>query len=258
MPSLPADLYYAQIEASSAVLAALVDSVDPGLPIPTCPEWTMRQLVTHTGRAQRWATAIVATRSAEFIEFRSVPDGKLPEDPAARGRWVTAGADRLVEALRQGGEDQVWAFGSIEPASIWARRMAHETTMHRIDAQLAAGDLATIPAVLAADAIDEWLSILSGPIYGRPDPRAAALPQGRTLHVHATDAELGGTGEWLVTHTEDGVQVQAGHGSGDVALTGPAAELLLVLLRRTPATDPAVRIFGDHDLLDRWLTQTSF
>jgi uncharacterized protein (TIGR03083 family) len=278
MLSLPSELLYAEIAASTAALAALVDRTDPDLPIPACPDWTLRQLGTHVGRAQRWAAEIVRARSAEFIDFRAVPDGRLPADQAARGRWLTTGSVRLVDALREAGAAEVWAFGSMQPASFWARRMAHETMVHLADAQLAAGEAVRMPAEFAADAIDEWLTTMSGPIYGRPDPRARALPAASTLHVHATDPELAGSGEWLVRHSGDGVQVTAEHGKGDVALAGPAADLLLVLLRRQqppgpPATDPpagtraadspagadpTVRVFGDAGLLDRWLAGTSF
>jgi uncharacterized protein (TIGR03083 family) len=230
----------------------------------------MRQLVTHVGRAQRWAAEIARTRSAKFIEFRSVPDGRPPDDHADRGRWLADGAARLVTVLRDAGEDEVWAFGQMAPASFWARRMAHETTVHCADARLAVGGAVRMPADLAADAIDEWLTVLSGPVYGRPDPRAAALAPGATLHVHATDAEPG-CGEWLVRHSPDGVRVEAGNGGADpggrppgtprgadVALSGPAADVLLVLLRRRPATDQAVRVAGDRAVLDTWLSQTSF
>jgi uncharacterized protein (TIGR03083 family) len=258
MATLPAELYYAEIEASTAALAALVDSADPGLPIPTCPDWTLRQLATHVGRAQRWAGQIVSARSAEFIEFRAVPDGRLPDDRAARGRWLTAGAAGLVGALREAGDDMVWAFGSMLPAGFWARRMSHESMVHCADVQLAAGDEVAMTAEFAADAIDEWLYVMSGPDLGQPDRRETVLAPGRTLHVHATDPELGGTGEWLVTHSSDGVRVTAGHGSGDVAVSGPAADLLLVLLGRKPATKEPVKVFGDHDLLDAWLTGITF
>lgn len=156
MATLPAELYYAEIEASTATLAALADYADPGLPIPACPGWTLRQLATHVGRAQRWAGQIVSARSAEFIEFRAVPDGRLPDDQSARGRWLTAGAARLVGALREAGDDMVWAFGSMLPAGFWARRMSHESMVHCADAHLAAGDEVAMTAELAADAIDEW------------------------------------------------------------------------------------------------------
>lgn len=258
MATLPAKLYYAEIEASTAALAAVVDSADPGLPVPACPGWTLRQLATHVGRAQRWAGQIVSARSADFIEFRAVPDGRLPEDRAARGRWLTAGAARLVSALGEAGDDLVWAFGSMLPAGFWARRMSHESMVHCADAQLAAGDEVAMTAELAADAIDEWLRVMSGPSLGQADRREAVLAPGRTLHVHATDPGLGGAGEWLVTHSGEGIRVTGGHGSGDVALSGPAADLLLVLLGRKPATGEPVRVFGDHDLLDAWLSGITF
>jgi uncharacterized protein (TIGR03083 family) len=258
MPILPAEQCYAELDAAAAALAALVDSADPDLPVPACPGWTLRQLATHVGRAHRWAAEIVGTRSADFIEFRAVPDGRLPDDQAARGQWLTAGAGRLAEAVRNAGEDSVWAFGELRPATFWARRMAHETLVHGADAQLAAGRDVAIPAPFAADAIDEWLTVMSGPLSGRPDPRADALPPGTSLHVHATDSELGGAGEWLVRHSADGVEVLGGHGKADVALAGPAADLLLVLMRRLPVTHQAVAVHGDREVIGRWLERTSF
>jgi uncharacterized protein (TIGR03083 family) len=257
MPKLPDELYYATIAAQAADLAAVVDCTDPALPVPACPGWTLRQLATHVGRAHRWAAEIITTRSEQFIEFESVPDRRLPDDHTARGRWLTAGAARLVTAIRDAGDDRMWTLGSIGPASFWARRMAHETTVHCADAQLAAGDEVSIPAELAADAIDEWLTTMSGPLFGQPDPRADALALGRTLHVHATDPGLGDAGEWLVRHSGDGVQVRSGHAKADVALAGPAQEILLVLLRRRPAASQ-VSVHGDDSVLSRWLERTRF
>ena len=254
MPTLPAELYYAEIDASTAALAAMVDYADPELPIPSCPDWTLKQLATHLGRTQRWAAEIVATRSADFIDPRSVQDGKLPDDPAVRGHWLTTGAGRLIDTLRDAGDAEVWTPGPPAPASFWARRMAHETMVHSADAAAAAGELVSLVPELAADAIDEWLTVVSGPIFGRPDRRAGALPPGASLHVHATDTELGGTGEWLVAHADDGIEVTSAHAKADVAVTGPAAELLLVLLGRRPVTEQGIGVFGDQQLLDAWLS----
>ena len=262
MPPLNPEICYAEIGASTAALADLVSKADPALPVPACPGWTLRNLATHVGRAQRWAAEITATRSAEFIPFRSVPDGKLPDDRQAQPAWLSAGAQRVIAAIQAAGSDPVWAFGSLRPASFWGRRMAHETALHRADAELAAGQEPAFTPELAADAIDEWLGFLSGPLYDRPDPRLAALPEGRSLHVHATDGELAGTGEWLVRRGDSAgggdsaVHVDRGHGGADVAISGPAARLLLVLTRRVPPDDPAVRIFGDRALLSRWLEHT--
>lgn len=259
MPTLPSDLYYAEIESSTAMLAVVVDTVDPDLAIPTCPDWTLRHLATHLGRAQRWATEIVRARSDKFIDFRAVPDGKLPADMAERGRWLTAGATRLVSALREAGDDQVWAFDMMNPAGFWARRMSHEAMVHCADAHMAIGGAVAMPAELAADAIDEWLTVMSRVVSGQPDRRLTVLPPGRSLHVHATDPELGGRGEWLITHASgDALQVTTEHGKADVALTGPATDVLLTLLRRLPVSSQSVRVYGDAELLDLWLKEITF
>lgn len=258
MAQLSTERYYTQIEASTAAVAGVVDGNDLTLPIPTCPEWTLRQLATHVGRAQRWAATIVSTRSAEFVPFRSVPHGRLPDDPAEHAAWLTDGARQVVASVRACPQDQVWANGGLAPATYWARRMCHETVVHAADALLAAGQPADVDPDIAADAIDEWLTVLTVPAGIEPDPRAAALPPGRSLHVHATDDGLGGAGEWLVRHEPDGIQVERAHGQGDVAVTGPASPLLLTLLGRRPADDPALTVYGDAGLLAGWLSETSF
>ena len=81
---------------------------------------------------------------------------------------------------------------------------------------------------------------------GEPDVRAAALPAGQSLHVHAADVP---GGEWLVRHGADGITVQPEHSKATVALRGPAPVLLLVLLRRLPLDDPAVQVLGDQQVL---------
>ena len=248
---------YAEIEASTETLAGLVHGADLTRPVPTCPDWTLRQLVTHVGRAHRWAAEIASTRSAEFIPFRQVPDGRLPDDPAQHAPWLRAGAARVVEAVRAAGSDPVWASGGLRPASFWGRRMAHETAVHRADAEIAAGREVRFEPDVAADAIDEWLGFMSG-LGDDGDPRAGALPDGAVLHVHATDEGLDGAGEWLVRREGSAVTVRPGHGRGDVALRGPAARLLLVLVRRVPPDDPQVQVLGDPALLAGWLAATPF
>jgi len=260
MPQLTADRYAAEIKASTAGLAAILAKNDSSLPIPTCPEWTLRQLVTHVGRAHRWAAEITRTRSDAFIPFREVPDGKLPDDRAEQCEWLHAGAARIVDAVRDAGSDVVWSFTGPTPAGFWIRRMAHETLVHRADAQLAAGaePEPVIEAEVAADAIDEWLMLLAGGFAGNSDERTSALPAGTGLHIHATDDGLGSRGEWMIRQDAGGLTVEAGHGKGDAALTGPAASLLLVLMRRKPVSDPAVTVYGDSAVVDGWLAGTAF
>jgi uncharacterized protein (TIGR03083 family) len=254
MPPIAVEPCYAEIEASTETLAGLVHGSDLTRQVPTCPDWTLRQLATHVGRAHRWAAEIVSTRSAEFIPFRQVPDGRIPDDPALHAPWLRAGAARLIEVVTEAGSDPVWTFDGPRPASFWARRMAHETAVHRADAQITAGREPQFDPVIAADGIDEWLGSMSG--IGAPDPRVDALPDGAVLHVHVTDE--GVDGEWLVRRDGDSVTVQPGHAKGDVVVRGPAGRVLLVLLRRVPADDPQVEVLGDAALLTGWLARTPF
>jgi uncharacterized protein (TIGR03083 family) len=254
---LSADAYYAQLETGAAGLADLLESNSPDLHIPTCPDWTLRQLATHVGRAHRWAAEIVRTRAAEPIPFREVPDGALPAEAPQRGPWLRAGARLLVESARSADGEPVWSFVGTVPAGFWARRMSHETLVHLADAQIAAGQPVAMDPVLAADAIDEWLMTMSGPNPGHPDERARALPADAVLHLHATDAGLE-DGEWLIRNTADGVVIEPGHGKGDAALTGPAQSLLLVLMRRLPPADPLVTLHGNPAILTAWLNSTPF
>ncbi len=254
MPVIATERLFAGLEAATASLADEVGSTDQALRIPACPDWSLRQLATHVGRAHRWGAEIVRTRSAEFIEFRAVPDGKAPEGAAAQAAWLTAGAARLIAAVRAAGDDAVWAFGEMVPATFWARRMAHETVVHAADVTLATGGAIAIPADLAADAIDEWLSFMS-PLNDGQNDLVTILPAGKALGVLVTDGDVG----WQVTHASDGVRVTHGPPSGaDVTLSGPAADVLLVLMRRLPATTSSVSVSGDAALLDRWLELTAF
>lgn len=249
------DRLLAEVSSSTATLADITSGADLTTRVPTCPDWTLRQLITHTGRGQRWAAAIVATRSPEPIPFREVPDGRLPDDPAEHQGWLASGASRLAEAVRSAGPSPVWTHLGMGPASYWARRMAHETAVHRADGQIAVGERPEIDPVIAADGIDEWLTLLSAGGDSAPDERPA-LPDGAVLHFHVTDDGL--DGEWLIRGRPGGITVETGHGKGDAAVRGPASALLLVLLRRLPLDDPAVQVIGNRALLDAWLAATAF
>jgi uncharacterized protein (TIGR03083 family) len=248
------DRFSAGLRACTAELARIIDG-DLDRPVPTCPGWTFRQLATHLGRGHLWAAQIVATRATAPVPMREVADGKLPEDPVRHASWLNAGADQVIEAVAEAGSDLVWTMTGMRPASFWTRRRAHEAAVHLADAQLAAGRDVDLAAGLAADGVDEWLGLIAA---GSAGPARELCGDGQSLHFHATDPELPGTGEWLITRTPSGITVRHGHGKADVAVRGPAADLLLVLTRRLPPSTPGVEILGQQTLLTHWLEHTPF
>ena len=255
------DRFFTELRGCTAELARITGG-DLERPVPTCPGWTFRQLATHLGRGHRWAAQIVATRATTPIPMRDVADGKLPQDPAQHATWLNAGADRVIEAVTAAGSDPVWTLAGLGPASFWARRRAHEAAVHLADAQLAAGRHVDLAPEVAADGVDEWLARIAAGTGDTTDPARAQAQDlrgdGQSLHFHATDPGLSGTGEWLVTRAPSGVTVQHGHGKADVAVRGPAASLLLVLTRRLPPSDPGIEILGKQALLIHWLQHTPF
>src|SRR5262249_43068525 len=199
------DLLLAEVTGSAGTLAGIASTADLITTVPTCPDWTLRQLITHTGRAHRWAAAIVATQAAEPIPFREVPDGRLPDDPAKQPAWVRDGAARLAEAVSTG-SGPVWTHLGPGAPSYWARRMAHETAVHRADGEIAVGTRPEINPVVAANGIAEWLGFLPAvQSFEQPD-NPSPMPKNKVVHFHATDEAA--DGEWLIHGVPSGVAVK--------------------------------------------------
>ncbi|MGW5050916.1 maleylpyruvate isomerase N-terminal domain-containing protein [Actinokineospora sp. NPDC004072] len=181
--------YLDQIRLHRAALHAAAEEAGPDAPVPTCPGWTVRDLVTHVAGLQAWVE----------LALPLPPDGPAPEPPrppqgwadllawwAERAEGVTSGLAGTDPATR------TWSFiPGFSPTAGWfARRQAHELAIHRIDAEHAAhGDVPTLlfdPA-FAADGIAELLDLVvlvpSGPA-GRDG----------TVLLHAADAGRA----WLV------------------------------------------------------------
>ncbi|SEG40950.1 TIGR03083 family protein [Nonomuraea solani] len=242
--------YHSQIQTEAARLAALAG--DLSVPVPTCPGWTLAELITHVGQTHRWATHVLRNQVRERIWSRQVP-GDLAEGENGDADWLAAGAAELLETLRATDPSMtVWTWGPDERASWWPRRILFELVIHRADAELALGADPAIPAETAIDGVEEFLHNL--PHAAWVTRRLAELgAEGATIHLHANDAD----GEWTITQGPAGKITWArGHAKGDVAVQGPVADLLLLLYgRRSP---DALTVYGDRALLDRWLAAAAF
>ncbi len=224
----------------------------------------MRDLLRHLGYVHRWAAGYVGQARREMIEEPAENEilQAGPADAKLLG-WFRDGLGELVGTLRSACPGLTcWTFfAAPTPLSFWARRQAHETAIHRADAEGAAGDevpppgpslVTAFPAAFAADGIDELLTGFAP----RARFRAPAQDSHPRLQVRATD-----TGdEWL---TEIGGRITARRladpdpADPDPAapalcvLAGPASDLYLVLWNRQRLAHP-VTITGDAAVLALW------
>ncbi len=137
--------HLAALEGEGELLAVAAERSAPDTPIPTCPDWRMRDLVHHIGMVHRWATTHVAERRTEDFDADEVV-GPYPDD-AHLVSWFREGHQRLLRALRSAPDDLAcWTFlPAPSPRAFWARRQAHETAIHRVDAESPGGTITAFP-----------------------------------------------------------------------------------------------------------------
>ena len=208
--------------------------------VPTCPDWSVRDLVGHQGQVHRWAASYVATGNTE-------PSNSLEDVPgdAALLDWFREGHAGLVDAINRAPADLAcWAFlPAPSPLAFWARRQAHETTIHHVDAESAAGARIEVDPALAVDGIDE---LLLG-FYSRGRGRLIADPA-LTLGLRATDGQP--TDAWTVVIGPEGRDVTRGEATGDCVVSGSASDLYQFLWNRR--SHDGLSVDGDPAVLDLW------
>jgi uncharacterized protein (TIGR03083 family) len=240
---IASDSWLAALRSDSAALAAAARAAGPDAAVPTCPGWTVADLLGHITNVHSWVSEIV---ESEAKERPPRPDAV----PAPAGEDLTApfeaNADRVLRILSAAGpgvEVWNWEAGAPAPVAFWQRRMAHETAIHRVDAESAAGKASPVdPPELAVDGIDEYLGMLVPRIL--ESDRQSGFEA--TFHFHATDV----AGEWQVSLGPGRMEVRREHGKAAVAVRGPASDLELFLYNRRPAD--GLEVFGEAGLLDRW------
>lgn len=252
--------YLAGVAAEIARLAEVTEGKEMAAMVPACPEWDLGKLVRHTGMVHRWAAQILRTRATEPVPFKEVPMG-LPPDRSDLPAWLDAGAEPLLAELAADPGIRVWSWAGTGPpggtVGWWARRMLHETTMHRADADLTLGLDPDIAGDVAADGIEELLDNVAA-VPAKRAPVADLGRAGDSLHLHATDGPGDGSGEWTITLIEDGFTWAVGHAKATVAVRGAVADLELLLHNRRNLLDTErYETFGDTGLAERWLVATA-
>jgi uncharacterized protein (TIGR03083 family) len=211
------------IETESGAAAATISPESLDARVPSCPDWSLTELIGHLGRVQRfWATTVHAGElDPEF------PTEVGPSDAAELDAWFRASTRELLDALRTVPWDTpAWTWWKEDRAvGAIARHQVQEAAVHRWDAQLAAvAKPDPLPAKLAEDGVDEFCWIA----------RQMRGPQ--PIAFHATDTNR---------------TFAAGTDAPVVTVSAPASDLVLLLYGRVALNE--VEIAGDRDVIEAFL-----
>ncbi|MFD8544916.1 maleylpyruvate isomerase family mycothiol-dependent enzyme [Streptomyces sp. NPDC059649] len=257
------------LRLDGGLLADAAQEAGPDAAVPACPEWRMRDLVVHIGRVHRWSTEIVTQGLEQPIRPAEAPE--LTDDQLVP--WLREGHHQLVLALHGAPRDlAAWTILPTDsPLAFWARRQAHETSVHRVDAQQAAGtSLTPLPSAFAADGIDELLvgihslerSKLRTDVPRTVRVRATDVP-GADWTVHLSDAPphaIRTTPEAAPIPTPEAARIPeagapvdktpADAKPADCTIEGRAEELYLALWNRLPWD--TLTVTGEQALAELW------
>lgn len=231
--------YIGAIEQESARLGVIVaDVLDRS--VPSCPEWTGRDLVDHVGAVFTFWThqLTVGDPSSPHEPDREVPEGVDILE------WLDEATGTLVTTLSDLGPDEPcwnWSAGELESGWV-ARRMALETAVHRYDGELTADEPTEIDARLAIDGIDERIEVhLRADV---PDVPSATL--GGSLCLSCADADAA----WVVEVGGGRVKSRFGAGPASAVVRGDASELFLFTWNRVPLM--ALDLTGSRAVAEAW------
>ncbi len=240
---LTTDEHLARLRAEGARLGDVAAATPLDAPVPGCPGWDVDALLRHIGDVHRWAATIVRERRQE----RPRIDAPGPDDRDALLAWYAEGHAQLLTVLAASNpQEQFWTWGPAPNSqAFWARRQSHETAIHRLDAEQAAGSATPFPAAAAADGIDELLTLV-------PQRCTVADGGGRRLHLVPSDAP----GEWQVELSATSLVVRVGEPGGDCSVRGPAGDLFALLMNRRDAA--GLEVTGDADVLRAWRESVKF
>jgi uncharacterized protein (TIGR03083 family) len=234
-----------QLRCDAGAFAALCDVTDLHIPVPTCPPWTLGELVGHLGSLVHvFGSHLADERPDRRISRRSGPPAPLG-DPRP---WFRQEAAVTIARLAVADfEHPAPTFLGRRTAGWWARRAMLELNLHRYDAELATGcqpeEATPVPEEVGVIGVNEMTELIQA--YGNV---LSEHLQGHTIHLDGPDEE---GHQWLV-HLGRPVTVSHAHGPSDVGVRASAGTLVRLLWNR-PASGP-VEVTGDRSVLDDLLS----
>jgi uncharacterized protein (TIGR03083 family) len=221
--------FLAGLAADYGDLRDAAAAVELTTPVPSCPGWTVSDLVFHV--ATVYLHKVTVMRTGEWP--RDWPPPGLTAEPPLALLGRTYGLLRAEFNARASSSPTPTWYDPDQTVAFWIRRMAQETVIHRIDAELAAGlPITPVPAALAVDGIDEVLKrfLAFGSVSWAQD-----FAQLKGEHLAGQDGSdtitvVAGRTAWTVRPSAGAVRVEDGG-----------------------SDHPRVRIEGAPDRVLRWL-----
>ncbi|HEX2771756.1 MAG TPA: maleylpyruvate isomerase family mycothiol-dependent enzyme [Micromonosporaceae bacterium] len=244
-------------ERSTAFRAAVSSAPSLEVPVPTCPEWTLFDLVQHLGEGRRrWAGTVAAGPAAPPARSGSEGAAAAPREREAQLAWLAASTQQLLDALREAGPDRgcwTWWGTSQSPQTCGAvaRHQLQEITVHTYDAQLTLGAPKPLPDEAALEGVEEFLATCCATTSAWPHEPAA-------VDYHTTEGRswrlwLSADGARTARLPQPGTMPAAAAGEdpdpADASARGTASELVLALYGRIPVD--ALTLDGDRRLFDQ-------
>jgi len=235
--------YTASLTADAARMAQVVDG-HMDAKVPSCPEWTVTDLVHHLGEVYEHKTLCIRLGA----EPKPWPPERGTTTPLTRMR--TGLGNLLAEFTgREAASPAYTWYDPDQTVGFWARRMAQETAVHRADAELAAGvEITPIAEDIAVDGVDELLNIFfAWAVENWPEECAPVLAEGTGKPVVIATGDR----EFTVKMTPESVTVTEEESGEEAAvrISGDPTDVLLWLWRRVP--DEKVTIEGDTEEAQR-------
>ncbi|MDX6273547.1 MAG: hypothetical protein QOJ92_757 [Frankiales bacterium] len=239
--------HVAALAREGRLLAEAARSAGPGAPVPTCPDWKVADLLLHTAGVHRWAADIVS-RALSEPEYDDSYFRSGPRDERAVDEYVEAHSALCTAlAAAPAGLSCFTFLPAPSDLAFWARRQCHEASIHRADADAAAGIATSYEPKHAADGIDELLTCFV------PRPRSR-LRSEKPWSMAVTTTDTGDA--WTVAvSSEPPVTTQGADAAAECTVSGTASDLYLLLWNRRRSDGMVIE--GDPGLLAQWTEQVT-
>ena len=190
----PADIdYLTHLAHDSARFMTVLRRSTPQTRVPTCPEWDADDLLWHLGEGQRFWATVVSRGLTAYADLEDLDSGPRPGDRDGLFAFLDQASADLHHSLGTTSPDTpAWTWCEDRTVGVIRRRQAHEALIHRIDAEITAGDRTPMDADLSTDGVDEALRFMDAGLrsWGR-----IIYEPAQTIRVETTDTD----DSWLVT-----------------------------------------------------------